>query len=97
MTTESYRFTERYPSRRQPGAGFFLAAGLVLGATLPAVVYVASGGTQPCRHDMRCALYPAGETEIEQAPGPWRYLSASNAPAALESRLVCYSGRRVQP
>lgn len=97
MTTESYRFTERYPSRRQPGAGFFSPPDSCSAQPLPAVVYVASGGTQPCRHDMRCALYPAGETEIEQAPGPWRYLSASNAPAALESRLVCYSGRRVQP
>lgn len=84
MTMQSY-YVERYPrtNRRAPSAAFPLL--------LPALVYVASGAGQPCRHDLRCTLTDT-TPEIQQAPGPWRYLSAGSKPAAVGPRMVCYSG-----
>lgn len=91
MQNASYHYIERIPRthRRGINPAILLLTGLAAGLTLPAAVYVLSGAAQPCRHDLRCVL--SGNTPaIEQAPGPWRYLSTSTPTAG--ARLVCYSG-----
>ena len=92
MTAPSY-YVERYP-RTRPNAGpaIPLFTGIAIGLLLPAIIFFAAGGGRPCRHDLACTLV-AGTPAIQQAPGPWRYLSASVAPAPVEPRMVCYSGR----